>query len=67
MEVTVNQQNFIVLDSCSVDQLLENVLNIPAKGVAVAINHNIVPKTDWSSQLLRSGDQIMLIKATQGG
>lgn len=67
MEVTINQQNYTVSEVCSVEQLLTVALNLSATGVAVAVNQTIVPKSDWNTHLLHPQDQIMLIKATQGG
>jgi sulfur carrier protein len=67
MEVTVNQQNFSVPDDCNVQVLLSEVLNQSAHGVAIAIGNNIIPKTQWESHCLKPGNQIILIKATQGG
>ncbi|MGI4020025.1 MAG: sulfur carrier protein ThiS [Janthinobacterium lividum] len=67
MEVTVNQQKFTVLESCSVAQLLAVTFDRPATGIAVAVNQNIVPKADWNTYFLHPLDQIILIKATQGG
>jgi len=67
MEVTVNQQNFTVSENCSVEQMLAIALNRPVTGVTVAVNQTIVPKSDWNTHLLHPYDQIMLIKATQGG
>ncbi len=67
MEVTVNQQNYSVSEDCSVEQLLSFVLNKPTTGMAVAVNQTIVPKADWKTYLLRPSDQVVLIKATQGG
>jgi len=67
MEVNLNHQNFIVPDQCSIHLLLADVLRHPAQGLAIAINENIVPKSQWESHILRSGDKIVLIKATQGG
>ena len=67
MEITVNQQAYQVTDVCSVQQMLTVVLNQLPKGLAVAINQTIVPKADWVNHLLNPGDQIILIKATQGG
>lgn len=67
MEITVNQQAYQLTDVCSVQQMLTVVLNQLPKGLAVAINQTIVPKTDWGNHLLNPGDQIILIKATQGG
>ncbi|HXI00034.1 MAG TPA: sulfur carrier protein ThiS [Sphingobacteriaceae bacterium] len=67
MEITVNQQAYQVTDVCSVQQMLTVVLNQLPKGLAVAINQTIVPKTNWESHILNPGDQIIIIKATQGG
>ena len=67
MEITVNQQAYQVTHGCSVEQMLRIVLNQPAKGLAVAINQTIVPKAAWQQHQLSSGDQIIIIKATQGG
>ncbi|MGI4751886.1 MAG: sulfur carrier protein ThiS [Janthinobacterium lividum] len=67
MEVTVNQQNFTVSETCSVAQLLALVFDRMATGIAVAVNQTIVPKADWNTHLLHPHDQIILIKATQGG
>lgn len=67
MEVTVNQQNYIVPDDCNLQTLLADILQRPDRGLAIAINQNIVPKTQWGTLHLNSGDNIIIIKATQGG
>ncbi len=67
MEVTVNQQSHTISETCSVEELVLNVLNRQSKGLAVAVNQMIVPKSNWENQRLNSGDQIVVITATQGG
>ncbi len=67
MEITVNKQVYQVADICSVLYLLTSVLNIPDKGIAVAINQAIISKSRWESYVLHPGDQVIIIKATQGG
>jgi len=67
MEITVNHQPYSITVSCSVIQLLTAVLQIPESGIAVAVNQSVVSKSDWSAYHLQPGDQVMLIKATQGG
>lgn len=67
MEVTVNQQSHTLSETCSVEELILNVLNRQSKGLAVAVNQMIVPKSNWENQRLNSGDQIVVITATQGG
>ena len=67
MEITVNNKPFTLIGAFSITQLLSDVLQIPATGIAVAVNQTIVSKSVWSDYLLKPGDQLVLIKATQGG
>lgn len=67
MEITVNQQSYSLKETCSVEHLLSDVLQIPARGIAVAINQTILSKTIWPEHRLQPGDQVTIIKATQGG
>lgn len=67
MEITVNHKNYFVTEHCSLQQLLSVVIQQPIKGIAIAVNETIIPKTNWETYLLNAGDQIILIKATQGG
>lgn len=36
-------------------------------GIAVAINEEILPKTDWEQYQVKDNDNILIITATQGG
>ncbi|WP_158796014.1 sulfur carrier protein ThiS [Pedobacter sp. L105] len=67
MEITVNNQLFTLSGPSSVTQLLSAVLNVPGTGIAVAVNQTIVSKSEWPAYVLQPGDQVVLIKATQGG
>ena len=67
MEITVNNKPFTLIGAFSITRLLLDVLQIPATGIAVAVNQTIVSKSVWSDYLLKPGDQLVLIKATQGG
>jgi len=37
------------------------------KGVAVAVNNQVVPKSSWESFSLKENDKILVIQASQGG
>lgn len=41
--------------------------NLPATGIAVAVNNRMVPRTEWDSYILQDGDKILIIKAVCGG
>jgi len=47
--------------------IILNELKIATNGIAVAVNQNIITKTDWNTQTLNEGDEVLIIKATQGG
>ena len=37
------------------------------KGIAVAVNNQVVPKTSWNFFALKENDKILVIQASQGG
>jgi len=67
MEITVNQQAYQVTDVCNVQQMLAIVFDALPKGIAVAVNQVIIPRANWADHLISPNDQIVIIKATQGG
>lgn len=42
-------------------------LELPLKGVAVAINNKMIPRTDWEATALAENDKVVIIKAACGG
>ncbi|UCS92629.1 sulfur carrier protein ThiS [Echinicola marina] len=37
------------------------------RGLAVAVNQEVIPKSRWDDFKLKENDDILIIKATQGG
>ena len=37
------------------------------KGVAVAVNGAVVPRSEWPARELAAADRVLVIRATQGG
>jgi len=46
---------------------LSNMRGILARGVAAAVNGDVVPRGAWSATPLRDGDQVEVVTAVQGG
>ncbi|MBR0502947.1 MAG: sulfur carrier protein ThiS [Paludibacteraceae bacterium] len=46
---------------------LATELNLPAKGVAVAINNQMITRAEWPSTSLKENDNIVVVKAACGG
>ncbi|MGB0897008.1 MAG: sulfur carrier protein ThiS [Flavobacteriaceae bacterium] len=66
INVKVNNTTHQLENSCSLAQLLSE-LHVEITGIAVAINQNIVSKSNWATTMLNNNDDVLIIKATQGG
>ena len=65
MKVKINNQE-TETQALNVKQLAEQ-LNLPAKGVAIAISNSMVPRDQWEETLITEGADIVIIKAFCGG
>ncbi len=64
--IKVNDKNKKVFQDSTISQLVEQ-LNIQTNGIAIAVNNNVVAKTNWNTSTLSENDTILIIKSTQGG
>ena len=67
MEIIFNDHKHQVEEQTSVQTALNAWIGEKQKGIAVAVNETIVPKTQWESYILQPDDKVLVIKATQGG
>ncbi|MDN3654109.1 sulfur carrier protein ThiS [Ferruginibacter paludis] len=67
MEITFNNHTQQIQERSSVQIILNDLIGEKQKGIAVAVNETVVPKTQWDSYVLQTGDKVLVIKATQGG
>jgi sulfur carrier protein len=65
MRVTVNGEQREIA-SRSVDALLGE-LEYEGTHFAIALNYDVLPKSQWSQTPLKSGDEIEIITPRQGG
>ena len=42
-------------------------LQLPQRGVALAVNNKVVPRSVWAETVLNESDKVTIIKATFGG
>ncbi len=66
MKVTVNGEPLELSEPANVAELVARSAE-STKGVAVAVNTELVPKSTWAEHWLTDGDRIELLKAAQGG
>jgi sulfur carrier protein len=67
MTVRVNDRPHDVAGPATLFDLLRELALAERRGIAVALNGTVVPRTGWPSQPLAEADQILVIQATQGG
>ena len=68
LRVTIEQHDCICKQSAAkLDELLHEMDLLQSKGIAVAINNEIISKTHWNQQAVKPKDRVTIIRATQGG
>ena len=66
MEITLNDR-IKVIDNVTILALLEKELSGKINGIAVAVNNTVIPRAGWDTYEIKNNDNILIIKATQGG
>lgn len=54
-------------DRLSVAELLDRLKIEQRRGVAVAVDNAVVPRSQWEDHDVEEGDAVEIIRATQGG
>ena len=65
MKIKINDKETNV-KATSLQELAQE-LTLPEKGIAVAVNNRMVPRSNWQLTELHDGDKIVIIKAVCGG
>lgn len=65
MKILINNQETLT-EATSVAMLAAE-LALPERGVALAVNNRIVPRSAWAETALNEGDNVTIIKAAFGG
>ena len=66
MRVTVNGDEQ-VLPSRSTVAALVAAMGLDPRGIAVAVDGEVVPRRTWSDRKLRAGEQVEILTIAQGG
>jgi sulfur carrier protein len=65
MKLTVNDEAVEVDEQTTVEDLL-GALGFPDKGIAVAVDWTVLPRSDWHTTLT-DGARVEVVTAVQGG
>lgn len=66
MQVTINDKPQEIIDNGSISHAIE-AIGMKPNNIAIAVNFSVVPKNEWDNFKLNENDNIMIIRATQGG
>ena len=66
MNIILNNDEQVVLESISISELLEK-FKIDLEYMAVEVNQTIVPKSKYESFILKENDKVEIISAVGGG
>ena len=64
--VTLNGEQRELPDGATVETVVRE-LGAPERGVAVAVDGQVVPRGDWAGTRVRDGQQVEVLRAVQGG
>lgn len=68
MNVLLNGRSTPVDDAVSLAALLQSIgVDASRRGVAVAVNDDVVPRSAWAERRLAEADRVEVIQATVGG
>ena len=65
--LTVNNKPYTFPETISLAHLLQELQLVDRTGIAVAVNETVIPRDQWASLTLANQDQVLIVKASQGG
>ena len=66
MNVLINGEPTEVTEGTTVARALAN-LDLPDRGIAVALDREVVPRGQWERTVLGDGARLEVVRAVQGG
>ncbi|MDD2576594.1 MAG: sulfur carrier protein ThiS [Bacteroidales bacterium] len=67
MKIKVNNREKIMPENISITELVKLLNYSDSVGIALALDQEVVPKSDWDKTFLKDGANITIIQATCGG
>ena len=66
LEIFVNNKKQQFANSHNLEEIIQ-AMEISTNGIAIAINEEIISQDKWKNTTLKNNDNLLIIKATQGG
>jgi sulfur carrier protein len=66
VQILLNGEPFEIIENCSIAHLLEQC-ELTGQRLAVEINQQIIPRSQFDQYLLQSNDKVEIVRAIGGG
>jgi sulfur carrier protein len=67
MTVSVNGEQRELADDVTVAEIVHTLVERAERGVAVALDGEVVPRSAWATTRVRDGHHVEVLRAVQGG
>lgn len=67
MQITINSQIYQFDEKTTLENAVDTLQLEETKGIALALNEEIIPRSKWNETILYNEDKIILIGAVAGG
>ena len=67
LNIIVNDQPLHCETGTSIQKMLQSLSLASTQGMAIAVNNEVIHKTQWNNHILQENDKVIIIRATQGG
>jgi len=67
VEVSINEEKFQLPEPGTLADILPLLAIRQPDGIAIAVNGDIIPRSEWKQYPLKEQDKVFVIRATQGG
>lgn len=67
MQITINNEVYTFEEHTYLEQAIETLQLEETKGIALALNEEIIPRSKWNETILNNEDKIIVIGAVAGG
>ena len=67
MKLNVNDQSIELPVGSVLSKVADDLLLSARTGIAIAVNEQVVPKSEWEKFILKENDSVIIIQASQGG
>lgn len=68
MQIIINGKSHTTSSNSTIPEVLTALLSSSIEeGIAVCVNREIIPRSQWESYRIEEGDHLEIVQATQGG